>query len=60
MNRENIIIDTDIGDDIDESLRVITVDMNPAYPPAIEQLIDEKSLSKETIIRQVKYFNNII
>ncbi|MDB5056025.1 MAG: Integrase catalytic region [Bacilli bacterium] len=36
------------------------MDKNPAYPPAIEQLKDEKSLSKETIIRQAKYLNNII
>ena len=43
-----------------QSPRVITVDKNPAYPPAIEQLKDKKSLSKETIIRQAKYLNNII
>jgi transposase-like protein len=43
-----------------QSPRVITVDKNPAYPPAIEQLKDEKSLSKETIIRQAKYLNNIV
>jgi IS6 family transposase len=43
-----------------QSPRVITVDKNPAYPPAIEQLKDEKSLSKETIIRQTKYLNNIV
>jgi transposase-like protein len=40
--------------------RVITVDKNPAYPPAIEQLMDEKELSKETIIRQAKHLNNIV
>jgi IS6 family transposase len=40
--------------------RVITVDKNPAYPPAIEQLIVEKKLSKGTIIRQAKYLNNIV
>jgi IS6 family transposase len=36
------------------------VDKNPAYPPALEQLMNEKDLSKETIIRQAKYLNNII
>jgi IS6 family transposase len=43
-----------------QSPRVITVDKNPAYPPAIEQLMNEKDLSKETIIRQTKYLNNIV
>jgi IS6 family transposase len=40
--------------------RVITLDKNPAYPPAIQELINEKSLSKETLIRQTKYLNNIV
>jgi IS6 family transposase len=43
-----------------QSPRVITVDKNPAYPPAIEQLMDEKELSKGTLIRQTKYLNNIV
>jgi IS6 family transposase len=43
-----------------QSPRVITVDKNPTYPPAIEQLMDEKELSKGTIIRQTKYLNNIV
>jgi hypothetical protein len=33
---------------------------NPAYPPAIQELINEKSLAKETLIRQTKYLNNIV
>ena len=40
--------------------RVITVDKNQAYPIAINELINEKKLSKNVDIRQVKYFNNII
>lgn len=40
--------------------RVITVDKNAAYPPAIQQLMNEKALSKETVIRQTKYLNNIV
>ncbi|OPH47342.1 transposase [Paenibacillus ferrarius] len=43
-----------------QSPRVITVDKNPAYPPAFEQLMDEKELSKETLVRQIKYLNNIV
>ncbi|MDB5052752.1 MAG: transposase family protein [Bacilli bacterium] len=43
-----------------QSPRVITVDKNPAYSPAIEQLMDEKKLSKGTIIRQTKYLNYIV
>jgi IS6 family transposase len=43
-----------------QSPRVITVDKNPSYPPAIQQLMKEQSLSKETLIRQTKYLNNIV
>jgi IS6 family transposase len=43
-----------------QSPRVITVDKNPAYPAAIQQLRDEKVLKQETIVRQQKYLNNII
>jgi IS6 family transposase len=32
-----------------QSPRVITVDKNPSYPPAIQQLKKVKSLSKETL-----------
>jgi IS6 family transposase len=39
--------------------RVITLDKNPAYPPAIQELMSEKSIPKETLIRQTKYLNNI-
>lgn len=41
-------------------LRVITVDKNPAYPLAIQQLKDEKKLPNDTQIRQTKYLNNIV
>jgi IS6 family transposase len=40
--------------------RVITLDKNPAYPPAIQELINEKALPKEALIRQTKYLNNIV
>ncbi len=40
--------------------RVIAVDKNPAYLPAIDELKTEKKLSKRIEIRQVKYLNNII
>jgi transposase-like protein len=40
--------------------RVITVDKNPAYPPAIDELKNEKNLFKNVEIRQIKYLNNII
>ncbi|MCZ8511629.1 IS6 family transposase [Paenibacillus filicis] len=43
-----------------QSPRVITVDKNPAYPPTLQQLTNEKVLSKETLIRQTKYLNNIV
>ncbi len=40
--------------------RVITVDKNPAYPPAIDKLKNDKILPINVGIRQIKYLNNII
>jgi transposase, IS6 family len=40
--------------------RVITVDKNPAYPPAIDKLKNDKILPKNVGVRQIKYLNNII
>ena len=40
--------------------RVITVDKNPAYPPAIDELKNEKILPKNIGSRQIKYLNYII
>ncbi|PEE34221.1 IS6 family transposase, partial [Bacillus pseudomycoides] len=40
--------------------RVITVDKNPAYPVAIEELKKEKKMPLGIQIRQVKYLNNIV
>ncbi|PGQ08842.1 IS6 family transposase, partial [Bacillus cereus] len=40
--------------------RVITVDQNPAYPIAIEQLKKEKSIPDGMQLRQQKYLNNIV
>jgi IS6 family transposase len=40
--------------------REFTFDKNPAYPPPIQELINEKALPKETLIRQTKYLNNIM
>src|SRR4051812_44943586 len=40
--------------------RVITVDKNPAYPVAIQQLKQKKKIPKGIQIRQVKYLNNIV
>ncbi len=39
---------------------MITVDKNPAYPVAIQELEEEKSMPSGTQIRQQKYLNNII
>ena len=38
--------------------RVITVDKNAAYPPAIAELIADEALSTTTETRQSKYLNN--
>ncbi|NJO95057.1 MAG: IS6 family transposase [Pleurocapsa sp. CRU_1_2] len=40
--------------------RVINVDKNPAYPPAIEELKLEKILEEKSKTRQVKYLNNLV
>jgi len=40
--------------------RIITVDKNASYPIAIDELKNEKKLSKNIEIRQVKYLNNIV
>ncbi len=37
--------------------RVINVDKNAAYPPAVEQLQADEQLPKTTQLRQVKYLN---
>ena len=39
---------------------VITVDKNPAYPVAVEELKEEKKMPEGVQIRQVKYLNNIV
>ena len=40
--------------------RVITVDKNPAYPIAVEELRKEKNMPSGMQLRQKKYLNNII
>jgi transposase-like protein len=40
--------------------RVITVDKNAAYPPAIDDLKKDGKLPDKVKIRQIKYLNNII
>src|SRR5262245_20899739 len=40
--------------------RVINVDKNPAYPPAVEQLKQEGTLPSRTQLRQCKYLNNLV
>jgi transposase-like protein len=40
--------------------RVITVDKNPAYPTAVEELRKEKNIPSGMQLRQKKYLNNIV
>ena len=40
--------------------RVITVDKNPAYPVAIQQLKQEKKIPEGIQVRQIRYLNNIV
>src|SRR5262244_3861913 len=43
-----------------QSPRVINVDKNQAYPPAIEELKNEGVLAATSQLRQCKYLNNIL
>jgi len=43
-----------------ETPHSITIDKNPAYPPAIAELKQEGKLPKDVTIRQCKYLNNIV
>lgn len=49
-----------LGSNHNQMPRVITVDKNPAYPIAINELKKEQKLSENAEIRQVNYLNNII
>jgi len=40
--------------------RAITVDKNPAYPIAIDELKNDRVLPQNVNLRQIKYFNNIV
>ena len=40
--------------------RVINVDKNAAYPPAIDELKADRTLPETTELRPVKYLNNIV
>jgi transposase, IS6 family len=42
------------------SPRVINVDQNRAYPPAVEELKEEGVLSVASQLRRCKYLNNIV
>ena len=40
--------------------RAITVDKNPAYPPAVNELKNDRILPQNVSLRQIKYLNNIV
>ena len=40
--------------------RVINVDQNPAFPPAVESLQAEGVLPRRVRLRQCKYLNNVV
>jgi transposase-like protein len=49
-----------LGSNHNQMPRVIIVDKNASYPIVIDELKNEKKLSKNIEIRQVKYLNNIV
>ena len=40
--------------------RAIIVDKNPAYPPALNELKNDRILPKNVSIREINYLNNIV
>ena len=40
--------------------RVLNVDKNPAFPPAVEALKAEGILPRRVLLRQCKYLNNVV
>jgi len=38
--------------------RVLNVDKNPAFPPVLSELQEEKEMPSQTKLRQAKYLNN--
>ena len=44
----------------DRAPRVINVDKNPAYPPAVEELKADGALPDQCQLRQCKYLNNVV
>lgn len=40
--------------------KVIAVDKNPAYPPAVNELKNDKILPKNINLRQIEYLNNVV
>ena len=49
-----------LGSKHNQILRALTVDKNPAYPIAIDELKNDKILPQNVNLRQIKYFNNIV
>jgi transposase-like protein len=49
-----------LGAEHTQTPRVITVDKNAAYPVAMDELKQDKTLEAQTELRQSKYLNNMI
>ena len=49
-----------LGDSHAQTPRVINVDKNAAYPPAVDELKADEQLPETTELRQVNYLNNIV
>ena len=49
-----------LGSNHNQAPRLITVDKNPAYPAAVNELKNDKILPKNVGLRQIKYLNNIV
>ena len=49
-----------LGSKHNQMPRAITVDKNPAYPSAVNELKNDRILPQNVSLRQIKYLNNIV
>jgi transposase, IS6 family len=49
-----------LGSKHNQMPRVITVDKNPAYPAAVNELKNDRILPQNVNLRQIKYLNNMV
>jgi transposase, IS6 family len=54
------LLKKDLGSKHNQVPRAITVDKNPGYPSAVNELKNDRILPQNVSLRQIKYLNNIV